>query len=106
MTTALALAALIALGIVVLAYVLKSQAEKLKAAEARAEQAERDRAGYQRAFEDAETRASRLKQALTKNAAVEKETNNERQALAATPDTELVHRANGLFGGVSDKPKD
>ena len=106
MTMAIALAVLIALAIVVLACVLKAQAKKLKAAQARAEQAERDRTGYQQAIESAELRASRLKQSLTKNVGVEKEANNERQELAATPNTELVNRANSLFGGVSDKPQD
>ena len=106
MTIALVLAVLIALAIVVLACVLKAQAKKLKAAEARAAQAERDRAGYRRAFDDAEERAFNLQLALKKNSRVEKEANNERQELAATPDSELVNRANNLFGGVSDKPQD
>jgi hypothetical protein len=36
---------------------------------------------------------------------VEEEANVERQELAATPNSELVNRANSLFGGVSDKSK-
>jgi hypothetical protein len=106
MTTALAVATLIALAVVVPAWVLKAQAEKLKAAEARTERAERERAGYQLAFEDAEARALHLKRVLTKNVTAGKEANNERQKLAATPDTGLVSRANSLFGGVSNKPHD
>jgi hypothetical protein len=104
--TTVVLAVLIALAIGVLVCVVKAQARKLAAADVRAEQAERDRAGYQQAFESAEARAFRLKRALTKNTVVEEETNVERKELAATPNTELVHRANNLFGGVSDKPHD
>jgi uncharacterized protein HemX len=106
MTTVIAvLAVLIALAIGVLVYVVKAQTAKLKVADLRAEKAERDSAGYQQAFASAEARAARLKQALEKNAAVEEETNGEQQELAATPNTELVTRANRLFGGMSDKPQ-
>jgi hypothetical protein len=107
MTTIIAVfAALIALAIGVLVCVVKAQTVKLAAADLRAEQAERDRAGYQMAFESAEARASRLKQALERNNIVEEKTNGERQELVATPNTELVNRANRLFGGVPDKPHD
>lgn len=107
MTIAIAvLVILIALVIVVLVCVVKAQAQKLKAADARAQKAERYRAGYQQAFASAEARASRLKRALVKNVVMEEKTNDERQELAATPDSELVTRANRLFGGVPDKPQD
>jgi flavin-dependent dehydrogenase len=100
------IAVLVALAIGILACALAVQSGKLAAEAARAEQAERDRAGYQQAFESAEARAARLKQALVKNVEVEEKTHAEHQELAATPNTELVTRANHLFGGVSNKPHD
>jgi hypothetical protein len=104
MTTVIAaLVACITLAIVVLVCVVKAQGAKLKAADARADKAEQEVEAYQQAFTDAESRASRLKQALERNVEVEEKANVERQELAKTADNDLVRRANNLFGGVSDQ---
>jgi phosphoenolpyruvate-protein kinase (PTS system EI component) len=101
MTTVIAaIAACVALVIAALVCVVKARGAKLKTAVARADKAERESAAYRQAFATAEARATRLKQALEENIAVEEEANEERQELAATPNTELVRRANHLFGGV------
>jgi hypothetical protein len=106
MTTVIAvLAVCIPLALVILVCVIKAQCAKLKAADARADKAEQEAVAYQRAFTAAESRASRLKQALAENVKVEEKANEERQELAAAPNTDLVTRANSLFGGVSDKSK-
>jgi cell division protein FtsB len=77
-----------------------------KARVKRADQAERKAASYHAAYTELEQRATSLKEAIQKNKQVEVQNNEERQDLAKTADTDLVHRANALFGGVQDDPSE
>jgi flagellar biosynthesis/type III secretory pathway M-ring protein FliF/YscJ len=100
MTTVIAVfVALIALAIVVLVCVVRAQGAKLKAAEEGADKAEQESAVYRQAMNEAEARASRLKQALAGNVDIEEKANVERQELAKTNDADLARRANSLFSG-------
>jgi hypothetical protein len=57
------------------------------------------------AFWDVMRKAERLQAALGKEAEAEVKANEERKDLAGTGDADLVHRANHLFSGVPEPPR-
>jgi uncharacterized membrane protein len=61
-----------------------------------------ENAALHEAFWDAARKAERLQAALEKQTEVEEKAHEERRELAGTADSDLVHRANSLFG-VPDK---
>jgi hypothetical protein len=73
-----------------------------KAQVRRADKAEHQAASYYEAYQKMSLRAESLEKVIQKNKKMEVQTNAERKELAKTSDTDLVHRANGLFGGVHD----
>jgi Skp family chaperone for outer membrane proteins len=83
---------------VVLFFIAKAQVK-------RADQAERKAASYHEAYTEMERRARSLRKLLQKYKQVEEENHEARQNLAGTADTDLVHRANALFG-VQDNPSE
>jgi cell division protein FtsB len=66
----------------------------------RADKAEHQAVSYYRAYQEMSRRAESIEKVIQKNKKVEVQTNAEQQELAKTSDTDLVHRANTLFGGV------
>jgi Tfp pilus assembly protein PilO len=68
----------------------------------RADQAEHQAASYRSAYTEIERRAVSLENILQKYKQVEVQNHEAQQSLAATADTDLVHRANALFGGVQN----
>lgn len=82
----------------VLVLVTKSQAK-------RAAKAEKEAARLHSAFWEVEQRAERLQKALDGNLRAEEKADEERKDLAATADSDLARRANGLFGVRDDAKK-
>jgi hypothetical protein len=82
----------------ILVWVCRAQSE-------RAAEAERETASLRDTLMEAQHTAFRLQKALEKQTEAEVTAHAERQELAGTADSDLVHRANNLFGGgVQDKP--
>jgi predicted negative regulator of RcsB-dependent stress response len=63
----------------------------------RADKAEQESSAYRKALEEVRGRAARMRETLAKEDRIEEEANHEKQALAGTPDRDLVGRANSLF---------
>jgi Tfp pilus assembly protein PilO len=68
----------------------------------RADRAEAEAVSLREAFRQAEEKAGRLRRAQEKQTKAEVKANEERKELSNTADSDLVRRANGLFG-VRDK---
>ncbi|MHB9292667.1 hypothetical protein Holit_01769 [Hollandina sp. SP2] len=68
----------------------------------RADKAEGKAASFYESYKEMEQRAESLQNILGKYKKLEVQANHERQNLASTADTALLHRANALFGGVQD----
>ena len=64
----------------------------------RAEKAENAAAAYRRGLEEARLRAGRLQDTLARQQRVEEVSDEARKELARTEDSDLVSRANALFG--------
>jgi membrane protein involved in colicin uptake len=72
----------------------------------RAAEAEREAASLRDALARAKYMARRLQEAIEKQTKAEVTANAERAELAQTSDSDLVNRANDLFGGgLPDKPR-
>jgi hypothetical protein len=69
----------------------------------RAAKAEKEAASLHGAFWEVQRKAEALQKTLGKQREAEVKADEERQGLAGTANSDLVHRANGLFG-VPDKP--
>ena len=78
--------------------VAKAQAKRAAKAEAEAKR-------LHEAFWEVEQRAERLQKALDGNLKAEEEADEKRKDLAATADSDLAGRANGLFGVRDDAKK-
>ncbi len=82
----------------ILAFLVRAQAKRAAKAEADAER-------LHDAFWQLEQRAEYLQKALDGIIEAEEEADEKRNDLAETPDANLVHRANRLFGVPDDKKR-
>jgi type II secretory pathway pseudopilin PulG len=71
----------------------------------RADHAEQKAASYAQAYRDLDRRAVRLADLVQTYNRIAVQKNEERQELAETDDSDLVHRANGLFSGMQDNKR-
>jgi hypothetical protein len=86
-----------AAALTLLALLLTGAALIIKILRGRAEKAEEKARACQEALEQITSRAIRAKQAAKETAAAKEKADNERESLAATPDSGLLSRANQLF---------